>query len=150
MTRSRLITLVLALGIAVLSYFGVDLQGLTNNAGNNGAPTATKSANRDAPASDSRTIAESALPQQARQTLSLIRQGGPFPYEKDGTVFGNREKRLPLKDRGYYREYTVKTPGVSHRGARRIVAGGPASKPAEFYYTKDHYESFSLIVEDAR
>ncbi len=150
MTRSRLITLVLALGIAVLSYFGVNLPGLTPNAGNNAAPTASTPANPDAAARDGHTIAESALPEQARQTLALIRQGGPFPYEKDGTTFGNREKRLPLQDRGYYREYTVKTPGVNHRGARRIVAGGPAAKPVEYYYTRDHYETFRLIVEDVR
>ena len=86
-------------------------------------------------------IAFDALPPEARQTLQLIRQGGPFPYSRDGTVFGNYEKRLPKKQRGYYHEYTVKTPGARDRGARRIVCG----QPAECYYTDDHYRSFKLI-----
>jgi ribonuclease T1 len=88
-------------------------------------------------------IAVDALPREAVETLRLIRAGGPFPYKKDGTIFGNRERRLPLKRRGYYREYTVKTPGVRHRGARRIVAG----TDGEFYYTPDHYETFKRIRE---
>lgn len=89
------------------------------------------------------TITRAALPKQARSTLQLIRSHGPYPYRKDGTVFQNREKRLPLQPRGYYREYTVKTPGVGHRGARRIVAGSRG----ELYYTDDHYRSFRRIVE---
>lgn len=80
------------------------------------------------------------LPQEARHTLRLIQQGGPFPHRQDGGVFGNREGRLPRQPDGYYREYTVETPGLDHRGARRIVAGG--QPPREFYYTDDHYESF--------
>ena len=83
------------------------------------------------------------LPQEARNTLAAIRQGGPFPYERDGVVFGNFERLLPLQERGYYREYTVKTPGVTHRGARRIVAG----RGGELYYTDDHYRSFRRIRE---
>jgi len=83
------------------------------------------------------------LPLEARETLRLIRQGGPFPYQRDGVVFGNYEKRLPKKQRGYYHEYTVKTPGVRNRGARRIVCG----PPVECYYTDDHYQSFKLIRE---
>jgi ribonuclease T1 len=86
---------------------------------------------------------QAALPAEARQTLRLIASGGPFPYERDGVVFGNFEKRLPLKPRGYYHEYTVPTPGLSHRGARRVVAGG--RPPTEFYYTDDHYGSFRRI-----
>ena len=80
--------------------------------------------------------------------VSLIYQGGPFRYEKDGTVFGNRERLLPNKDRGYYREYTVKTPGERTRGARRIVCGGlkPAA-PDACFYTDDHYASFRKIVQ---
>lgn len=85
------------------------------------------------------------LPPEARQTLALIKRGGPFPYRKDGTVFGNRERLLPAKPRGYYREYTVPTPGARDRGARRIVAGG--DPPHEFYYTDDHYQSFRRILE---
>ncbi|MDX1764212.1 MAG: ribonuclease domain-containing protein, partial [bacterium] len=91
----------------------------------------------------SHEIAIAQLPREAVETLRLIKAGGPFPYSKDGSIFGNREKRLPLKKRGYYREYTVKTPGVRHRGARRIVAGGEG----EHYYTADHYETFKRIVE---
>ncbi len=83
------------------------------------------------------------LPLEARQTLALIRVGGPFADERDGVVFSNREKLLPPRQRGYYREYTVKTPGARDRGARRIVAGGGA----QFYYTEDHYRSFRRIVE---
>lgn len=87
------------------------------------------------------------LPPEARRTLALIKQGGPFPYAKDGTVFGNFERRLPAKPRGYYREYTVKTPGSRSRGARRIVAGGEPPAAGEFYYTEDHYRSFRRILE---
>jgi ribonuclease T1 len=87
------------------------------------------------------------LPPQGRQTYELIRQGGPFPFEKDGTVFGNRERLLPREKRGYWREYTVKTPGLRHRGARRIVCGGPPKVPHACYYTADHYASFRKIVE---
>ena len=80
--------------------------------------------------------------------MEQIRQGGPFRYEKDGTVFGNRERQLPGQRRGYYREYTVPTPGLSHRGARRIVCGGKQPRsPDACYYTEDHYSSFRLIVQ---
>ena len=81
------------------------------------------------------------LPPEARQTLALIRRGGPFPYRRDGAAFGNRERRLPAREQGYYREYTVPTPGTQDRGARRIVAG----RGAEYYYTDDHYASFRRI-----
>ena len=80
------------------------------------------------------------LPPEARATLALIARGGPFPHRQDGAVFQNREGRLPRQGRGYYREYTVDTPGLAHRGARRIVTGG--DPPREYYYTDDHYESF--------
>lgn len=88
-------------------------------------------------------IAVEALPAEARATLALIKAGGPFAYPQDGRVFSNREKLLPLKKRGYYREYTVTTPGVRDRGARRIVAGSAG----ECYYTADHYRSFKRIRE---
>jgi guanyl-specific ribonuclease Sa len=87
------------------------------------------------------TVSLSQLPPQARQTIILIQRGGPFPHRKDGTFFGNREKRLPLAPSGYYREYTVPTPGSRDRGARRIVTG----QPQEYYYTQDHYRSFSKV-----
>jgi ribonuclease T1 len=80
---------------------------------------------------------------EARQTIALIRKGGPFPYARDGTVFGNREKQLPPQKRGYYKEYTVKTPGERTRGARRIVKGGSG----ELFYSDDHYTSFRRILE---
>jgi ribonuclease T1 len=88
------------------------------------------------------------LPPQGQTVMALIRQGGPFPYEKDGSVFGNRERLLPRAKRGYYREYTVPTPGLDHRGARRIVCGGETPRdPDACYYTEDHYSSFRRIVQ---
>lgn len=93
----------------------------------------------------------SGLPPEAAQTLVLIRQGGPFPYRRDGIVFQNRERLLPEQHRGYYREYTVPTPGLNHRGARRIVAGegttGDVRTSGEYWYTGDHYRSFRRIKE---
>ena len=87
------------------------------------------------------------LPSQARTTYRLILKGGPFPYDKDGTVFGNRERLLPASKRGYYREYTVKTPWSRDRGARRIVCGGePPTQPQACYYTSDHYNSVPKIT----
>lgn len=88
------------------------------------------------------TVKESRLPVEARQTLELIDAGGPFPYAKDGTVFGNFERLLPEHKRGYYREYTVPTPGSRDRGARRIVTG----QGDEIYYTDDHYNSFRAVL----
>jgi ribonuclease T1 len=100
------------------------------------------------PAADSSaTVRLAELPRQGRETYELIRLGGPFPYEKDGSVFGNRERLLPGAPRGYWREYTVKTPGSRDRGARRIVCGGPLRQPHACYYTADHYASFRKIVE---
>jgi ribonuclease T1 len=90
-----------------------------------------------------REVAVVDLSAEARHTITLIRKGGPFPYERDGVVFGNFEKRLPAQPRGYYREYTVRTPGTKSRGARRIVAG----KGGELYYTDNHYGSFRRIKE---
>lgn len=93
------------------------------------------------------TVALAQLPAQAQETHRLILSGGPFPYSKDGVVFGNRERLLPSKARGYYREYTVKTPGSRDRGARRIVCGGkPPTQPEACYYTDDHYASFKRIA----
>lgn len=83
------------------------------------------------------------LPPEAVETLQLIARDGPFPHRQDGTVFQNRERRLPAKPQGYYREYTVPTPGARDRGARRIVTGG--DPPIVFYYTEDHYGSFREI-----
>lgn len=113
-----------------------------------GGSALAKESPPDAAEADKRLVALSALPRQAQDTHRLIREGGPFPYEKDGTVFFNRERLLPIRARGHYREYTVKTPGVRHRGARRIVCGGkPPTAPEACYYTDDHYASFRRIVE---
>ena len=110
------------LAVGLLLAFGVHARGLTGD------------------------ISVSRLPPEAQTTLALIKRGGPFPFEKDGARFGNYEGSLPKRKRGYYREYTVKTPGVRHRGARRIVSGGrpPA---AAYYYTADHYATFRRIRE---
>ena len=96
-------------------------------------------------------IAASALPHEAQAMLARIKSGGPFAYAKDGSVFGNRERLLPPRAHGYYREYTVKTPGEHGRGARRIVAGagaaGDVRSSGEYYYSDDHYNSFRRIRE---
>jgi len=103
-----------------------------------GAPTRT--APTPAHGDGARSGLPAFLPAEARQTITLIQRGGPFPHRQDGSTFGNREQRLPQRPRGYYREYTVDTPGAGNRGARRIVTGGD---PAEaWYYTDDHYGSF--------
>lgn len=121
--------LVITAALVVMGVLGVQVQARTTAA-----------------AGSEQTIALSELPPQGRETFGLISQGGPFPYEKDGTVFGNRERLLPLHPRGYYREYTVRTPGLSHRGKRRIVCGGAPRTPDACYYTADHYASFRRIV----
>ena len=113
-------------------------------------PTAVQAKGPD-PSADVGTIANTALPEQGRNIVRLIYQGGPFKYDKDGSVFGNRERILPSKNRGYYREYTVKTPGERSRGARRIVCGGFApAAPDACYYTDDHYASFRRIVHSVQ
>ena len=96
---------------------------------------------RETPAIAAIAIPE--LPPEARAVVRSIRKGGPFTYERDGVVFGNFERLLPRRERGYYREYTVATPGVKHRCARRIVAG----RGGELYYSEDHYRSFKRVVE---
>jgi len=93
------------------------------------------------------TVALQALPPQGQATYARILDGGPFPYDKDGTVFGNRERQLPASKRGYYREYTVQTPRSRNRGALRIVCGGlQPQQPDACYYTSDHYSSFRKIT----
>jgi len=96
---------------------------------------------RFSPPGESADVAVAELPSEAGETLALIRKGGPFPYGKDGSVFSNREGRLPERKQGYYREYTVKTPGDRTRGARRIVAGDAG----DYWYTEDHYATFRRI-----
>ena len=93
------------------------------------------------------SVALSVLPPEAQQTQRLIFAGGPFPYAKDGVAFGNFERALPRRERGFYREYTVPTPGSRDRGARRIVCGGnPPTRPDACFYTADHYASFKHIA----
>ncbi|MFG2619600.1 ribonuclease domain-containing protein [Streptomyces sp. NPDC048507] len=113
-------------------------------AASSGAATGASSGVRDAPgwAAGMATVRAGALPQQAREVLALIDKGGPYAYRQDGTVFGNFEKVLPKQKRGYYHEFTVRTPGERDRGARRIVTGGGG----EFYYTDDHYQTFKAVL----
>lgn len=110
-------------------------------------PASTKPSSADPkqqtdPESGLRFVEVSALPKEARDTLALIDKGGPFPYDKDGVTFGNFEGVLPKQARGYYKEYTVATPGSRDRGARRIVTG---DNDKLFFYTDDHYQTFSRI-----
>jgi ribonuclease T1 len=105
-------------------------------------PAALARTSTDAP-----EVAAAALPREARDVLAAIRAGGPYRYERDGVVFGNREKLLPAQARGYYHEYTVPTPGAKNRGARRIVCGGAKTAPSACWYTADHYQSFARIRE---
>lgn len=121
--------------IALAAYFFGDLQSIFDNSpGSTTIAQSAETTNQNAITGDV----------QIDNTIALIGQGGPFPYPaKDGTTFYNREGRLPKESSGYYREYTVPTPGVSHRGARRIVTGG--NPPAVYYLTVDHYDSFSQL-----
>lgn len=112
-----------------------------------GSVAAGTAANAKGPAPGLGMVALAALPAEAQQTQRLIHAGGPFPYAKDGVVFGNFERVLPRHERGFYREYTVPTPGSQNRGARRIVCGGHRpTEPDACFYTADHYASFNRIA----
>lgn len=140
MNRKRLLafaTLVIAVVVLVVAMVSGQQAATTTT-----APAAAVSAPSNP--SGLPAVNASQLPKEARQTLALIAKGGPFPYERDGVNFGNFEGLLPKKTGGFYKEYTVVTPGESDRGARRIIAGKDGAK----YYTADHYESFKFIVED--
>lgn len=162
MRNRKILPLLLAalVVVAVLAFGGQGVLGQltegTTTAPTTGAPAASASASpapsrpaQAAPAPAQKNpsglpaIRESQLPAEGRRVLALIRAGGPYRYSQDDQAFGNFEGILPRRDRGYYREYTVPTPGESDRGARRIVAGADGEK----YYTGDHYESFSFITE---
>ena len=107
----------------------------------------SQSANAKGPAPVLGSVSQSGLPPEAIATERLIRSNGPFAHSRDGAVFGNRERRLPAERRGYYREYTVRTPGAHDRGARRIVCGGRLPRePEACFYTEDHYASFKRIA----
>jgi ribonuclease T1 len=118
------------LGLALMAWVGT------------GAPVHARSSH-----ATTAEISVADLPGEGREVLERIHAGGPFRYSRDGVVFGNREHRLPAQSRGYYREYTVTTPGSHNRGARRIICGGAKAAPAACWYTDDHYESFRRIVE---
>ncbi|MFE5795023.1 ribonuclease domain-containing protein [Streptomyces sp. NPDC056503] len=148
----------LRLGLAVLAGLSLLLTGCSAGTAPStatAAPSRTAATAAPAPsvaptappsrASGLPTVREAELPPEARRTLALIRAGGPFPYAKDGSVFSNFERILPPRKRGYYHEYTVRTPGERDRGARRVVTG----TEGERYYTDDHYESFREVVGDA-
>lgn len=136
----RLVFTLAAILIAAALYYRPD-------AGPGPAPTpATTSAPAARPA-PSPTAGQQRLPPGVAEVVGLIQRGGPFPHRQDGTVFGNREGRLPPAARGYYHEYTVPTPGAPDRGARRLVTGG--DPPVDWYYTDDHYRSFRQLDPEA-
>ncbi len=135
---------ILAVGVSIGSYFGL-MGGAAVPTAMSNTITSDVMMNRSSLSTTTsaiRRVSLNQLPPEAKTTLGLIQRGGPFPYpQKDGSVFGNFEKRLPVATRGYYREYTVPTPGARNREARRIVA----SQQRQYYYTGDHYATFALI-----
>jgi ribonuclease T1 len=159
--RNRSILPLLLAGLVVLALFAFGGTGFLGQVTENTTPGAASTAEPGpgaasgtpaapappAPAPENPSglpeVGESALPAEGRSVLNLIRAGGPYRYSQDDQAFGNFERILPRRDRGYYREYTVPTPGEPDRGARRIVAGAGGDK----YYTDDHYESFKFIAE---
>jgi ribonuclease T1 len=159
--RNRSILPLLLAGLVVLALFAFGGTGFLGQVTENTTPGAASTAEPGpgaasgtpaapappAPAAENPSglpeVGESALPAEGRRVLNLIRAGGPYRYSQDDQAFGNFERILPRRDRGYYREYTVPTPGEPDRGARRIVAGAGGDK----YYTDDHYESFRFIAE---
>ena len=134
--------------LAVVAFVAAYTAWRGDQAGNDAAVFQETSATAGTAAPGPRAREHAWLPPEALDTLALIEAGGPFPYDRDGTVFQNRERRLPDRPRGHYREYTVHTPGSPDRGARRIVTGG--DPPDEFYYTDDHYRTFRRIEASDR
>jgi ribonuclease T1 len=150
--RNRSVISLLLTGLLAIAVFGFGGTGLLETLTGSTTPAPGSSA-APVPGSPAGAVAtnpsalpsvnESALPAEARQTLASIRNGGPYRYNQDDQTFGNNERVLPRQSSGYYREYTVITPGSSDRGARRIIAGSAGEK----YYTQDHYASFKFITE---
>lgn len=150
---SPLLLAALALVAVTLVVLGLSLTRGAGSTGGDGrtaaAPTRTSTTGttaptgRSTPVSGLPTVAESALPDEADTTLALVRAGGPYPYAEDDGVFGNRERILPRQRSGYYREYTVETPGEGDRGPRRLVRGAEG----DLYWTSDHYASFRQVEE---
>lgn len=149
MTTKRLSTLIgalLTLAVLVLVVAGIPRTGDSPGSATSPAQTSAAALPTAAGVANPSRLPEvkaSELPAEARQVLVLIARGGPYPYSRDNITFGNFERVLPQKPSGYYREFTVPTPGESDRGARRIIAGDAGEK----YYTADHYSSFSFIAE---
>jgi ribonuclease T1 len=133
--RRPLVALVV---LVVLLVIGYAVAAFRDGRATHSAPRTTSAATRSGDAAE---VPLSSLPEQAATTVALIQRGGPFPYRQDGVVFGNLERQLPARPRGYYQEYTVPTPGESDRGARRIITGADG----EYYYTADHYQSFRPV-----
>lgn len=156
MSRTWRTRLQLVAGLALIALAAwIVLRGTAGSAGSDGAGGSTPSPSSSATyattssASEGRsaglpTMTAADLPPEGRETLDLVRDGGPFPYDRDGTTFYNREGLLPDRQRGYYAEYTVPTPGSEDRGARRLVVGDGG----EVYYTDDHYASFRVVQEE--
>ncbi len=137
----RPVLLLLVIALAVWAFKGPTPQGAAVPvAASSPAPITTSTQAADTPHTEARSTRPSFLPPEAHRTIVLIQRGGPFPHRQDGSVFGNREGHLPSQPRGWYHEYTVDTPGLNHRGARRIVTGG--TPPSLWYYSDDHYRSF--------
>lgn len=128
----------LLVGIAVLVFAVLAVVGYCTRLSTTDRPPSTTAT----PASGLPTVRVDQLPKEAAETLALIDKGGPYPYERDGLTFANQEKLLPKRPNGYYKEYTVPTPGSRDRGARRLVVG----KDGDVYYTADHYESFRQVL----
>ena len=142
MRRVRWLMLVFLALVGLLAWFKAGTASVSTQAYDE-APAASAPARPAARESARARHADAALPAEVAQARALIEAGGPFPFDRDGMEFRNYEGRLPQRGRGWYHEYTVPTPGLSHRGARRIVTGG--TPPREWWYTGDHYESFVAL-----
>jgi len=138
---NRYIYVVIAVVLIILAVFGIDAADVDLGSILTGQNRAESQYEQQQVSVHEVYVAN--LPAEVQDTLQLIKQGGPFPFSEDGTVFYNREGQLPEKPKGYYHEYTVKTPGATNLGARRIVSGSGG----EYYYTDDHYRTFKLIKE---